>query len=77
MITQEENVYLDNGIEYLKSAQEVSNYIKTLPICDQQNNLLIAKLRLLLHEARTDAFLQGLSMGIELTNFHGKENTNE
>ena len=55
-------IVLDKGEMFLKSAKEVSEYLKALPLTTEQNDRLVALMVEHVGQARQDAFMQGFQM---------------
>lgn len=68
-------IVLDKGEMFLKSAKEVSEYLKALPLTKEQNDTLVALMLEHVGQARQDAFMQGFQMGQDFQEycnlFHG------
>lgn len=68
-MTKKENhkfVEIDNFNEYLDSAKELSDYIKSLPLSVDQNDKLVSLMYKHNDVARKDAFRQGIEFMFEL-----------
>ena len=59
-----EEIKIDKGPEYLRTAQELSDIIAELPLTAEQNNRLIAGILAHSGAGRKEAFVQGLMTAI-------------
>lgn len=68
-------IVLDKGEMFLKSAKEVSEYLRALPLTKEQNDTLVELMLEHVGQARQDAFTQGFQMGQDFQKycnlFHG------
>lgn len=68
-------IVLDKGEMFLKSAKEVSEYLKALPLTKEQDDTLVELMLEHVGQARQDAFMQGFKMGQDFQKycnlFHG------
>lgn len=68
-------IVLNKGELFLKTAKEVDEYLKTLPLTKEQNHKLISFMMEHVTQARKDAYLQGFQMGQDFQEycslFHG------
>lgn len=55
-----EEIKIDKGPKYLRTAQELSDIIAELPLTAEQNNRLIAGILAHSSAGREEAFVQGL-----------------
>lgn len=63
-----EFVEIDSYKEYLDSAKELSDYIKSLPLSVGQNDKLVSLMHKHNDVARKDAFRQGLEFMLDTAN---------
>lgn len=63
-----EFVEIDNFNEYLDTAKELSDYIKSLPLSLDQNDKLISLMHKHNDVARKDAFRQGIEFMLDTAN---------
>lgn len=63
-----EFVEIDNFKEYLDSAKELSDYIKSLPLTLDQNDKLVSLIHKHNDVARKDAFRQGIEFMLDTAN---------
>lgn len=81
-MTKKENhefVEIDNFNEYLDSAKELSDYIKSLPLSVDQNDKLVSLMHKHNDVARKDAFRQGIEFMFDTAknqDIEEKENIN-
>lgn len=65
---QLEFVEFDNSNEYLDTAKELSDYIKSLPLSLDQNDKLINMILKHVEVARNDSFKQGIEFMLDTAN---------
>lgn len=58
----------DNSNEYLDTAKELSDYIKSLPLSVDQNDKLVSMILKHAEVARKDAFRQGIEFILDTAN---------
>lgn len=63
-----EFVEFDNSNEYLDTAKELSDYIKSLPLSLDQNDKLINMILKHVEVARNDLFKQGIEFMFDIAN---------
>lgn len=65
-----EDIYFefDNSNEYLDTAKELSDYIKSLPLSVDQNDKLVSLMHKHNDVARKDAFRQGIKFMLNTAN---------
>ena len=63
-----EFVECDNSNEYLDTAKELSDYIKSLPLSLDQNDKLINMILKHVEVARNDSFKQGIEFMLDTAN---------
>lgn len=65
-----ENTYFDfdNSNEYLDTAKELSDYIKSLPLSVDQNDKLVSMILKHVEVARNDSFKQGIEFMFDTAN---------
>ena len=58
---------------FIQTANELSAFLKALPLSHEDNNRLVALIVQNVREAEKGAFLQGFSMGYEFNEYQGNE----
>lgn len=58
----------DNSNEYLDTAKELSDYIKSLPLSVDQNDKLVSMILKHVEVARNDSFKQGIEFMFDTAN---------
>ncbi|WP_427107966.1 hypothetical protein [Lysinibacillus xylanilyticus] len=66
-------IQIERTEAFIQTANELSAFLKALPLSHDENNKLVELMVKHVKEAEAGAFLQGFSMGYEFSEYQGNE----
>jgi len=66
-------IQIERTEAFIQTANELSDFLKVLPLNHEDNDRLVALMVQNVREAESGAFLQGFSMGHEFSEYQGNE----